>query len=123
MDARYAVVAALLGQVRRVLVDSSGRVLDLGRRRRIFTGAVREAVQLAGSRCLWPGCHVPTRQSQVDHVLPWAGEGATTVENGGLLCGRHNRFKSHGFRTWRDPAGVWHTYRPDGTEIAARPPP
>ena len=30
---------------------------------------------------------------------------------------RHNRFKNHGYRTWRDPHGRWHLYRPDDTEI------
>ena len=40
-------------------------------------------------------------------------------DNGGPACARHNRWKQqHGFRTWRDPTGQWHTYRPDGTEIA-----
>jgi hypothetical protein len=33
------------------------------------------------------------------------------------LCARHNRWKQHGYRTWRDPTGHWHTHRPDGTEI------
>ena len=27
-------------------------------------------------------------------------------------------FKNHGYRITRDDAGTWHTYRPDGTEIA-----
>jgi hypothetical protein len=25
--------------------------------------------------------------------------------------------KNKGYRTWRDPDGLWHTYRPDGTEL------
>ena len=29
----------------------------------------------------------------------------------------HSRRKEHGYVVWRDPAGRWHTYRPDGTEI------
>jgi len=123
VDPMQALVAALLGQVRRVLLDPSGRVLDLGRRRRIFTGGVREAVQLGERHCIWPVCEVPSGRAQVDHVIPWSGAGVTAVVNGGLLCGRHNRFKTHGYRTWRDAGGGWHTYRPDGTEIGARPPP
>ena len=76
---RDAVIASFLGYVRRVVVDSSGRVTDLGRRRR-FTGAAREAVLLDGRRCLWPG------------------------------CGR-------GYTAHRNTDGVWHVYRPDGTEL------
>ena len=36
-----------------------------------------------------------------------------------LGMGGHNRFKTRGYRTWRDAHRRWHTYRPDGTEIAA----
>jgi hypothetical protein len=116
--------AALCGQVRRIVMDSCGRVLDVGRRRRLFTGAARAAIRLTRSRCCWPGCLVPVGRAQVDHVTPWADGGATDVGNGGLLCGRHNRFKNRGYRTCRDADGDWHTYRPDGTEIApTRAPP
>jgi hypothetical protein len=38
------------------------------------------------------------------------------------LCARHNRFKSRGYRYWRDTTGAWHTHRPDGTEIQAAQP-
>jgi hypothetical protein len=27
---------------------------------------------------------------------------------------------TRGYRTWRDPDGHWHHYRPDGTEIGWR---
>jgi hypothetical protein len=62
---RDAVIASMLGHVRRVVVDSSGRVIDLGRRRR-FTGAARDAVLLDGRRCLWPGCGRPTAANSPD---------------------------------------------------------
>ena len=71
--------------------------------------------------CLWPGCDHRTGRCQTDHTTPWAaGKGATSPNNGGPACARHNRWKQHGFRTWRDPTGHWHTYRPDGTEIGNR---
>ena len=41
----------------------------------------------------------------------------TSVGNGKIMCGKHNRLKETGYRTWKDPTGHWHTYRPDGTEI------
>ena len=63
-------VAVLLGQIRRVVVDSVGRVIDLGRRSRLFTGGAREAVLLGGGRCCWPGCD--RVGDQIDHVAPWA---------------------------------------------------
>ena len=121
VDPHQVVAAALTGQVRRVVVDSAGRVVDLGRRRRLFTGAVREAVRLGDRRCTWPGCPIPAARTQIDHTIPWAtGHGLTNIDNGAPLCGRHNLHKTRGYRTWRDPTGHWHHYRPDGTEITPR---
>lgn len=33
------------------------------------------------------------------------------------VCDHHNPMKNKGYRTWRDADGLWHTYRPDGTEL------
>jgi hypothetical protein len=119
VDPDGMIAAALIGRVRRVVLDGAGRVIDLGRRRRLFTGAAAEALRLSGRRCIWPGCSVAAANTQCDHVDPWvAARGPTSPTNGALLCGFHNRFKSSGYRVWRDPAGNWHTYRPDGSEIA-----
>ena len=47
------------------------------------------------------------------------GAWSTNPANAGALCGRHDRWKTRGYTTWRDPTGRWHTSRPDGTEIVA----
>lgn len=118
VEATSAVAHALVGDVRRVVVDSGSVVIDLGRRRRLFTGAAALAVRLASTTCYWPGCHVPVTSCQSDHLVPWAtGGGSTDPGNGGPACGRHNRLRNHGHHTWRDPDGTWHVARPDGTEI------
>jgi hypothetical protein len=116
ISTRDAVIASMIGYVRRVVIDSSGRVTDLGRRRR-FTGAAREAVLLDGRRCLWPGCGRASSRNQIDHTHEHARGGLTTPENGGPACGRHNRIKSHGYIAHRTPDGRWHVCRPDGTEL------
>jgi hypothetical protein len=116
MSVRDAVIASVLGSFRRVVLDSSGRVTDLGRRRR-FTGGAREAVLLDGRRCLWPGCGRASSRNQIDHTHEHARGGLTTPCNGGPACGRHNRFKSQGYIAHRDSNGVWHVFRPDGTEL------
>jgi Domain of unknown function (DUF222) len=110
--------AALTGHVRRVVMDSAGVVIDLGRRSRLFTGGSRDAVLLGDRWCLWPGCDNRSGRCQTDHTTPWARDGPTRPGNGGPACGRHNLWKQrHGYITTRDPTGQWHTYRPDGTEI------
>jgi len=102
------------------VIGADSIVIDLRRRRRLFTGPAQLAVKLASSECYWPGCHVPVSDCQVDHLLPWAdhsGGGRTNPGNGGPACGKHNRHKERGFSVWRDEAGTWHVHRPDGTEL------
>jgi len=109
--------ALFVGQVRKVLTDERGVITHAGRARRLFTGVLRRLVLMAATHCIWPGCDRPASQCQADHVDPYAGAGRTDIDNGAPLCGFHNRYKTHGYRTWRDPDGRWHTHRPDGTEI------
>src|SRR5829696_8986467 len=116
IDPRAAIAAALVGQVRRMVVAADGVVVDFGHRKRLFSGALREAVLLSNRWCAWVGCDRPAWACAADHVLPHARHGPTTSRNGGPLCDHHNLAKNRGFRTWRDPEGFWHTYRPDGTE-------
>ena len=109
--------AALVGHVRRVVFDGAGVVVDVGRRRRCFTGPMRDAVLLLSLLCTWPGCSRASGQSEADHTIDHRHGGSTSASNGGPLCGHHNRCKNRGFEVWRDPDGYWHTYRPDGSEI------
>lgn len=116
----YAVVAAAIeGRLRRVVCNTAGVIVDQGRSRRLFTGRLREAVMMLTPRCIWPGCRVRSGRCQADHLHEWSADhGHTRTDNGGPLCGRHNRFKHHGYTVRRDGTGHWHTYRPDGTELA-----
>ncbi|MBI4933522.1 MAG: DUF222 domain-containing protein [Actinobacteria bacterium] len=117
IDPRAMIAAALVGRVRRMVLSTDGVVLDFGRRKRLFTGALREAVLLAAHHCGWVGCHLHAADCQADHVLPFSHAGPTSASNGAPLCDHHNPLKNKGYRTWRDPDGLWHTYRPDGTEL------
>ena len=56
IDPNDMLAAALTGHVRRVVFDTAGVVIDLGRRSRLFTGNSRDAVMLGDRWCLWPGC-------------------------------------------------------------------
>lgn len=118
--------AALAGHVRRVVVDSESRVIDLGHRQRLFTGAAREAAKLLIRHCEHPGCDLPADWCHVDHQIEWADGGATDQANSGIACGRHNMAKStRRWRTRRATNGRNCTIRPDGTiilPVGARPP-
>jgi len=52
VDAYDMVIAAATGHVRRVVLDSAGVVVDTGRKQRLFTGPLREAVLDSGRRCM-----------------------------------------------------------------------
>jgi len=124
IPASEALQAALLGYVRRVVVDSRSNVIDLGRRRRLFSGSSREAVELqnmlrgrTGIHCAWPGDRGHPFRQQADHREPAARGGPTDAANGDLYCGAHNRLKERGFRPVRTPGGTWTILRPDGRPI------
>ncbi len=112
-----AVNAALIGHIRRVVYDSSGTVIELGRRSRLFRGNSREAVMLLLTTCVWIGCDRPIAWCDADHSLGWKAHGATVPRNGGGLCQGHNHLKEQGFRVFRDDLGVWHVIDPDGNEL------
>ena len=122
-----ALKAALIGHVRRVVIDSAGVVVNMGRKQRLFTGSAREAAKLMTHRCGFLGCDIPATYAEVDHLDEWGrDDGNTDQDNAGINCKTHNRAKHRGFRAERQPNGQIVFYKPDGTAmgpIGRRPPP
>jgi hypothetical protein len=117
VDPVEATISSLVEAARRVVVDASGTVIDLGRAR-CFTGHARIAAQLQSTTCIWPGCWVAATGCQVDHLREHQHGGRTNPGNGAPLCGRHNRHKhNHRFTVQRGPDGDYAVMRPDGTTI------
>jgi hypothetical protein len=63
--------------------------------RETIPAAVRRAVwERDGDHCSWPldggGCCGSTHRLELDHVIPWAEWGPSTVENLRVVCHRHN---------------------------------
>jgi len=119
-----ALAAAMVGHIRRVVIDGDGRVIDLGRSRRLFQGGAKDAAQIQSAiaargptRCLWSGCTASNQWLQVDHQRRWTDGGTTSPSNADLLCGPHNRLKETGYRPVCGPDGTWQLIRPDGTTI------
>jgi hypothetical protein len=77
--------------VERVVFDGPSKVVDIGQRRRFFTGPTRTAVQLRDLGCTHPTCQVPFEQCEIDHIVPHALGGPTTQENGRCRCKFHHR--------------------------------
>jgi len=87
----------------RAIFSLGGRV-DVSVRARLFSGGTRRAIELRDRICTHPYCYEPAENCQGDHIEPYAQGGATTQENGRLLCGFHNRLRNQrGDRRERPP--------------------
>ena len=83
-------------------------VLPLGRS---VPRRLRRALEAREPTCAVPGCDA-RENLEIDHLVPWAEGGPTTLDNLVRLCGWHHGLKTHrGFRlagrpgewTWRGP--------------------
>lgn len=123
-----AIATALAGggTWRRLLTDPvSGVVLDVGRKRYRPPAALAEAVRARDHTCTHPGCAVPARRCDLDHVTAWSMGGTTSFDNLTLLCQTHHRLKhtpgwsltrlDDGALLWRTPSGARYRRNPDGS--------
>ena len=77
--------------IERVVFASPSRIIDIGERRRFFTGALRRAIEVRDRTCTFPGCDEPIERCEADHIDTYANGGLTTQDNGRLRCRYHNR--------------------------------
>jgi hypothetical protein len=78
-------------QINRVIFGPKSQVLDVGRAERTFTGPRRAAIIARDKHCRYPTCTAPPALSEAHHVDHWARDhGATSVDNGILLCWHHH---------------------------------
>jgi hypothetical protein len=76
--------------IERAVFAPNNRV-EVSTKARLFTGATRRAIELRHRSCTHPYCDQPANTCQADHITPYATGGATTQNNGRLLCAHHNR--------------------------------
>ena len=76
--------------IERVVFEGPSRVIDVGERRRFFTGATRRAVEVRDRRCDTATCTVPAHRCDVDHIEPYEHGGPTVQANGRLRCPAHH---------------------------------
>ncbi len=89
-------VQRILGDfdVERVVFGPDACTVEVGRRTRVFRGALRRAIQVRVQHCqLHPTCRAPAPRCQVDHTVEYEDGGETTLTNGQLACPHHNRHK------------------------------
>ncbi len=93
--------------------------LDLGRARRIASPAQRITLVARDRKCI--GCGASANWCQAHHIIPWAAEGPTDLDNMCLLCSRcHHKVHDDGWRVRRTAPGKY-SLRPPPTQHG-RPP-
>jgi hypothetical protein len=65
-------------------------VLDLGRRTRLITPALRRALRLRDRTCAEPGCTLPAKYCDGHHIIHWTQHGPTSLPNLEFRCRRHH---------------------------------
>ncbi|MCX6397742.1 MAG: DUF222 domain-containing protein [Propionibacteriales bacterium] len=82
MACEAGIIPAVLG--------TKSQILDLGRQTRFHTEPQRLVIAHRDQGCVVEGCDWPPSMCHVHHPVPWARGGATSVDNGMLLCPRHH---------------------------------
>ncbi len=72
-----------------------GLPLDVGRRYRTETPALRRALTARDRGCRWPGCGLPAAWCTAHHIRPWKRGGKTRLPNLVLLCFVHHHYFIH----------------------------
>ena len=99
----------------------AGEVLDVGRRTRTISPALRRALAARDGHCRFPGCRA--HRTDAHHVEHWAHGGATALDNLVLLCRRHHRaVHEGGFRVVLGAGGDVRFVRPNGRPLEEAPP-
>jgi hypothetical protein len=74
-----------------VVLGGAGQILDVGRARRLATGALRRALHIRDRGCAFPDCDRPPRWTDAHHITAWGDGGPTNLDNLVLLCRHHHR--------------------------------
>jgi hypothetical protein len=116
LDPVDAQVIACQCTVSAMLHDTkSGAVLNVGRRSRRASAAIRRAVrERDGVRCAFPGCQ--SRRTDLHHIQWWSMGGATSADNLLPVCRTHHGLiHRHRYIITRTPGGYTFTNPSTGT--------
>jgi 5-methylcytosine-specific restriction endonuclease McrA len=111
-----------------VLVTDGVDVKTVTRAGRTIPAALRRALEERDPVCVVPGCDTRDRL-EIDHLVPFADGGRTSLSNLARLCHWHHYLKTHhGHRLERvahgdasaPPDGGWHWITPDDPPVVPR---
>jgi hypothetical protein len=102
-----------------ITVGDNGEVLHVGREFRTATRAQRRALRAMYRTCAHPHCQVAFDRCRIHHIIAWALDGKTDLDNLLPLCEQHHHMVHEGnwtltmtperTCTWTRPDGtIWH---------------
>ncbi|WP_410789312.1 DUF222 domain-containing protein [Kribbella sp. C-35] len=100
-----------------IVLGSNSEPLDVGRRERLVTKAIRRALNTRDRGCVI--CNAPPVMCDAHHLISWIDGGETKVENLALVCRRHHTDLHNGHWTITITNGEVHVTRPQWAD----PPP
>ncbi|WP_156810778.1 HNH endonuclease [Arthrobacter sp. FB24] len=109
---------------------ATGELVAMDSRARLFPAGLRRFIEARDDTCRTPFCDAPIRH--LDHVVPWHGGGATTLDNGAGLCEACNHtkeapgWKAHPLNAPNAKGGARHAIRlttPTGHSYRSTAPP
>jgi len=87
----------------RVVLGPDSEIIDVGRRTRVISPALRRAIIARDRHCTWHGCERDPRWCDAHHIKHWADGGATEPGNLRLLCRYHHTLTHRGGDPGRGP--------------------
>lgn len=91
---RLAVACLGVAELRRLVMDADGEILDLGTKVRCYPRHLKDAIVAAArGRCAESGCDAPLSWLQADHDMPFSRHGPTATRNAKARCDPHNKAK------------------------------
>ncbi|MGW5188222.1 DUF222 domain-containing protein [Kribbella sp. NPDC004138] len=102
-----------------LVLGSNSEPLDVGRRVRLVTGAMRRALDARDRGCVV--CGAPPIMCDAHHLVSWIDGGDTKVSNLALLCRRHHVDLHRGRWHITILDGIVHVARPSWAEPAPTP--
>ena len=102
---------------RRIVFGPKSEIIDVGRRVRLVTKPMRDAMIARDRQCAFPGCDRPPQWCDAHHIIPWWEGGPTSTSNMILLCRHHHSLIHAGKFTLRGTGHEPRFFRANGQSL------
>jgi len=103
VPARVAAHLTCDTEIRRLILDTTGQPLNLGRVTPTVTTHQHHALAIRDQGCMFPTCDRPAHWCDAHHLIPWIQHGPTNLDNLALLCRHHTLTHGPHGNLERDP--------------------